>query len=163
LEGDVPTKLIVGKLNERLPQYSDDWGKHRLDNRADILDFLNEVGSLADSQPLLLYDMSVLGKDMSLLRGFLERTDRSVVCLASYDNIPESMISRFTVFEKTVPYYPAGDPDPEAVLEFLSSNEERTQSDLWKNFIANDPRFYDLYNMFAGNPAWLKILRLFTK
>jgi hypothetical protein len=160
----LPTKLIVGKLNEHLPRYSDAWIRYHLESRKDVLEFLNEVQSLTDEKPLLIYDLSVLGRDVNLLRGFLENTRRSVVCLAAFDNIPESLLSRFTVFEKSSPYYVAGnDPDPEAVIDYLSSGEERTQGDLWKTFILYDPRFYDLHNMFSGNPAYTKILKILTK
>ena len=159
----MPTKLIIGKTTERVRQYSEEWAIYHLEDRKDILEFLNEVQSLNDPRPILIYDLSALGKDMHLLRGFLENMGRNVVCLAAFDNIPENMISRFTVFEKTSPYYPVGETETEAVIEFLSSGEERTQADIWKNFIANDPRFFDIHSMFVGNPAYTKILKILTK
>lgn len=163
----MPAKLIIGQLDSELatlkPRFEASGFVRKLGDREDALDFVNEIESLDDLRPILIYDLSDLEDDAAVLGRFLNSTNRVVVCLAGYDNLGEDLLTRFLTVKKHPYMYPAGDGHPDTIIEFFESGEEHKAQDTMRTIISCNPLFFETYNRFLGVPAFSKLVKLLGK
>lgn len=112
----------------------------------DFKEIYNEFKGIRFTVPLVLYDLSLLYFRQSYLLKFIEDFPTHLLCLASYDNILSTVLSRFNKVIKNVHIPEILERDPAQLDEIFMSETHYINEFQTRKLIANHaPTFMPFY------------------
>jgi len=138
---------------------------HSIENLDDLREFIRDHVGMVRSHPLAVSDLSAVGKYVSHILKFVEECPFPLICLASRDNLPRVLLSRFMSIKKDPDWITNVSSSAEALADDLFQEDNAQYYSGVRKIARHFPQFLEVWNktFFNHTPNRKKIIELMLR